>query len=229
MGPNPPGPPPLPGKGGEPLSPPWRVELLLARHGQTDWNLEGRYQGRSDVPLNAAGREQAARLAAALSSRRLDAVYSSTLSRCLDTARALAQRQGLEVCPDPRLNEIDQGEWEGVVATRIAETYPDLFRRWSEDPRTVRPPGGESIRQVHDRVISAIEEIVGTHPGGTVCLVTHKTAIVVARCHYRGLDLPEEMGKMPANAAWESLEIAPSPGRSEVEIPCCSAVGPGSR
>ena len=201
-----------------------RTALVLVRHGQTDWNLEGRYQGRTDVALNAVGREQAERLAAELATSKIGAVYSSTLRRSLETAVAIARVHSLEVRPDPRLVEIDQGEWEGVLSTRIAERYPALYRRWCEDPRTARPPGGESIADVHDRVIPAVEEIVGRHPGETICLVTHKTAIVVIRTHYLGLDLREEMARMPRNASWERLEIAVStPAPRTPGTRCCSA------
>ena len=205
-----------------------RTELLLVRHGQTDWNLEGRYQGRSDVALNEAGRKQAEWVAEDLAGRWIDAVYSSSLRRSLHTARAIAHPHGLEPRVDPRLDEINQGDWEGVVVSEIAERYPELFLQWGRDPRAVRPPGGESIREVHDRVIDAVQEIALRHSGGTVCVVTHKTAIVVIRSHFRGLDLREEMSRMPGNATWESVEVTVEP--SEVKVPrarCCSAVEVG--
>ncbi len=196
-----------------------RSTLILVRHGQTDWNLEGRYQGGADVPLNATGREQAKRLAAELATTRIDALYSSPLRRALDTALAVARGRGLEVRRDPRLREIELGEWEGMLSGRIAEGYPELHRQWVRDPRPVRPPGGESIREVHDRTIAAVEGMVAEHSGGTLCLVTHKVAMVVIRSHYLGLDLPEEMAKMPPNGGWEriELEVGPRPH------PCCSA------
>lgn len=200
-----------------------RARLLLVRHGQTDWNLEGRYQGASEVPLNATGREQAERVAAELATVEIDAIYCSPLSRSLDTAWTIARRQGMEPRIDPRLREIDLGKWEGMLASRISEEYSELHRRWLEDPRSLRPPGGETIGEVHDRVISAVEEMVARHHGATLCVVTHKTAIVVIRCHFLGLDLPTEMGKMPPNAACESLEVALRP-RGNL---CCSAAAPG--
>ncbi|MHB1159171.1 MAG: histidine phosphatase family protein [Chloroflexota bacterium] len=195
------------------------ITLILVRHGETDWNLEGRYQGSVDVPLNATGREQAEGVAVGLSGQRMDAVYSSPLCRALDTAIAIARRQGLEVRTDPRLKEIDLGEWEGMLTPRIAEGYPELHRQWTVDPRPVRPPGGETIREVHDRAIAAVEEMAVRHLGGTVCVVTHKTAMVVIRSHYLGLELPEEMGKMPPNGGWERLEVA----CRSWERPCCTA------
>ncbi len=197
-----------------------RTQIILVRHGQTDWNLEGRYQGGAEVPLNAPGREQAERLAAELSGMRIDALYCSPLGRAVETARAIAVGRGLELHPDRRLREIDLGEWEGMLSSRIAELYPRLHRQWVLDPRPVRPPGGESIREVHDRVIAAVEEMARRHPGGTVCLVTHKVAIVAIRTHFLGLELPEEMGKMPGNGSWERLEVAVVPRQQH----CCSAV-----
>lgn len=195
------------------------MALLLVRHGETDWNLEGRYQGSADVPLNATGRRQAERVAERLTRERIDAVYSSPLQRALDTALAIARAQGLEVRTDPRLAEIALGEWEGMLASRIAERCPELHHRWTVDPRGMRPPGGETILEVHDRAVAAVEEMAARHPGGTVCVVTHKTAMVVIRSHYLGLDLPQEMGKMPPNGGWERLELTVRPR----ERPCCSA------
>ncbi len=196
--------------------------LLLVRHGQTDWNLEGRYQGGADIPLNATGREQAERLAGELAGHGIDFVYSSPLSRALDTARAIARRSGTDLRTDPRLREMDLGEWEGMLSSRIAELYPQLFRQWREDPRPIRPPGGESIRELHDRVVAVVEEIVRRHPGRTICLVTHKVSMVVIRTHYLGLELPVEMARPLPNTEWERLETIVRPGQS----PCCSAAIP---
>jgi broad specificity phosphatase PhoE len=201
------------------------VELLLVRHGQTDWNLEGRYQGGVDVPLNAAGREQAEALATELSTRRIDVVYSSPLGRALDTAKAIAGRHGLEVRVDPRLQEIMLGEWEGMLVKRIAEQYPRLFQQWVEDPRLMRPPGGESIREVHDRAVAAVEEMTRRHPGSSLCLVSHKVTLMVVRTHYLGLDLPEELRRSFANGGWERLELVARPRGN----PCCSATAAGEK
>ncbi|HEX2924015.1 MAG TPA: histidine phosphatase family protein [Chloroflexota bacterium] len=198
------------------------MRLLLVRHGQTDWNLDGRYQGRVDVPLNGAGLEQAALLARDLAGRQIDLLISSPLRRAMDTAGAIAEARGLEVRSDPRLREINLGEWEGQLSTKIAEDYPKLFPRWISDPGTVRPPGGETIAEVHDRVIPALEELAVANPGRTVCVVVHKVVMVVVRCHYLGLDLREEMGRMPANGRWEEMEIFSKTRLRD----CCSASTP---
>lgn len=95
------------------------TRLILVRHGETDWNVEGRYQGHSDVPLNARGRAQAARLAEALRGSDIRAIYSSDLARARETAEALAHATRLAVQHDPRLREIDQGDWEGMLFLEI--------------------------------------------------------------------------------------------------------------
>lgn len=182
------------------------MRLLLARHGQTDWNVQGRWQGGADVPLNAEGRREAEALAAMLAGERLDAVYCGTLSRSLETAALVARVHGLVPHADPRLNEICLGEWEGLSADEIEAAYPAVYREWVERPGAACPPGGETLAQVRDRAIAAVEEVRAAYPSGTVCVVTHKTVIVVVRSHYLGLDVRDEMARMPANATYEVIE-----------------------
>ena len=105
------------------------TEILLARHGETDWNSGRRVQGHTDIPLNAAGVEQARALAEQLAGEPLTAVFSSDLSRALDTARAVAAVHGLEVTVDPRLREKNFGTWEGLTDVEIAERFPDASAR----------------------------------------------------------------------------------------------------
>jgi len=195
------------------------TRLLLVRHGQTNWNLEGRYQGGIDVPLNLQGQTRSEALAEELSVERIDVVYSSPLSRAVDTARPIARKHGLDVRIEPDLREIELGEWEGMPATVIAERYPELFRQWVEDPRPVRPPGGESILELHDRVIAAVDRIIRLHPGKRICLVTHKVTLVIIRTHFLRLDLPEEMRRPFPNGTWEWLDVLEMPRGN----PCCSA------
>jgi len=140
-------------------------ELLLARHGETDWNRAHRVQGQTDIDLNAAGRAQAEALAEGLADARLDAVYSSDLARARETAEAVARRRGLEVVADPDLREKNFGSWEGLTDVEIAERFPDAVRgRWGD---------GETTEEVADRVLPAIERIRARHPGEAVLVVTH--------------------------------------------------------
>ena len=158
------------------------TQFVLIRHGETDWNREGRWQGQADVPLNARGLEQAAAMARALNgSIRLDAIYSSDLMRARQTADALAQAAALPVVLDPRLREIHQGEWQGLRVEEIEARYAHVFQMRSQDPWEVAPPGGETAQEVRQRVKTALDEIAQRHPGQAVAIVSHGFTLAVAR------------------------------------------------
>jgi probable phosphoglycerate mutase len=120
--------------------------ILLARHGETDWNRERRWQGRADRPLNDTGRTQARQLAEVLASREIDAVYASDLLRARETAEIVADRLGLPVGLDPGLREVDVGDWAGRLASEIERDDPEGFRRWQEGRQGWR--GGESYDEM---------------------------------------------------------------------------------
>jgi 2,3-bisphosphoglycerate-dependent phosphoglycerate mutase len=139
--------------------------LLLARHGETDWNRELRIQGSSDIELNDLGRRQAQALAQELTDVDLDAIYSSDLARARQTAEAVAATHALEVRFDRRLRERSFGSWEGLTREDIA-TFPEGSRH-----------DGESDDEVRARVLEAIEEISRAHPGEQVLVVSHGGAL----------------------------------------------------
>jgi broad specificity phosphatase PhoE len=141
------------------------TEILLARHGETDWNIGRRVQGHTDIPLNAAGVDQARALAEQLAGEPLTAVFSSDLSRALDTATAVANAHGLVVVVDPRLREKNFGTWEGLTDVEIAERFPDAQRgQWGD---------AETTEEVAARVLSVLDGIRELHPDGTVLVVSH--------------------------------------------------------
>jgi probable phosphoglycerate mutase len=140
--------------------------LLLARHGETDWNRELRIQGSSDIELNELGREQAQALADELADVDLDAIYASDLSRARATAEVVAATKELPVRLDPRLRERAFGSWEGL-------TREDIEERFLPDDR----PDGESDEDVRTRVLAAIDEIAAAHPGQQVLVVSHGGAL----------------------------------------------------
>lgn len=177
-----------------------RTELWLVRHGQTDWNLEGRYQGQSDVPLNQTGRRQACLLCERLAGTSFDAIYSSDLQRAAETARAAAQCLGLQVTLDPRLREINQGEWEGRLIADIRRRYADEFAFRKVDPLTARAPGGESVMEVAARLAAAADDIAAAHPGQRVLVVSHGLALATLFCQSCGLDLSTAYDNIADNA-----------------------------
>jgi broad specificity phosphatase PhoE len=183
------------------------TRLLLARHGETEWNRLGRWQGQHDLPLSSRGREQALALCARLKSERLSAVYSSALRRAIETAHEIAVCHRLNVCRDARLNELNLGEWEGLRRQEIATKYPQLLQAWEADTRSVSPPNGESVADLERRVLSAIQEIALAYPGETVCLIGHKMTNGIIRCRYLDLLLNDALQGVPEQAVAEVIEI----------------------
>jgi broad specificity phosphatase PhoE len=169
--------------------------------------VEGRYQGQADPSLNDRGRAQAQRVAEALRGQRLDALYASDLRRAAETAEAIGRATGLAVRYDPRLREIHQGEWQGLLVTEIERRYPELFRRWQVAPLRVTLPGGENITQMQERVLAAVEDIVRQHPGQRVAIVAHKLPIAVIKCRYQDIPLEHLWDLIPPNAEWEVVSV----------------------
>jgi broad specificity phosphatase PhoE len=139
--------------------------ILLARHGETDWNLEHRVQGHTDRPLNNTGREQARALAEELTGEDVDAVYASDLARALDTARAIAEPRGLPVIPVPELRERDFGTWEGLLDDEILARFPQA--------RTGPWGDAETVEELEERVLAALRRIAEQHPDEQVLVVSH--------------------------------------------------------
>jgi len=184
------------------------ARLVLWRHGQTDWNVTGRFQGQAEVPLNEVGRGQAAAAAPLVAAFEPVAIFSSDLLRTYQTAEPLAALTGLEIQTDKRLREIHVGSWEGLLGDEIRTQDPDLAERvWrGEDVR--RSPTGESPQEVADRVAEALAEIAETaQDGATIAVVTHGLAGRVGACRFVGL--PFEHWRLfggLANCAWISLD-----------------------
>ncbi len=192
------------------------TRLVLIRHGETDWNVEGRYQGQADPPLNARGIAQAQELARRLQDVGLDLLYSSPLRRAQQTAEIIAQALGIPLYLEPRLKEIAQGEWETLLVTEIRERYPELFQRWETEPWRVQIPGGETLAQVQERVYQAVDDILARHPGKTIGLVAHRLPIALLKVRYQGLD-PAQVRKLELpNTYWEVIQVE-SPSSSTQE------------
>jgi broad specificity phosphatase PhoE len=161
--------------------------ILIARHGQSDWNQEKRWQGHADRPLTERGREQAQALADRLAHIELDAVYSSDLQRARDTAAVVAESQGLELRQLPELREVDVGSWSGLTRAEAEERFPEGFTRWRDGY-----PGwedGETYEAMTDRVLRAVDEIAAEHEGGRVLVVSHGGPIRAMHAAALGLDV----------------------------------------
>jgi broad specificity phosphatase PhoE len=162
--------------------------IIIIRHGETDWNIEGRYQGQADPPLNQRGFDQAYKLAEKLTKFNLDLVYSSPLQRAYQTAQIIVDHLHLPLHTDVRYSEIDQGDWQTRLRSEIEDLYPDLFRRWETEPWEVTPPGGEHLSEVQSRVYTAIDNLIDRYPDQRVGLVTHRIPIALIKIRYQSLD-----------------------------------------
>ncbi|WP_164491783.1 histidine phosphatase family protein [Staphylospora marina] len=150
--------------------------VYLIRHGETEWNREGRYQGQRDIPLSAEGIRQAKSLAEHLTGDRPDAVYASDLVRARRTAQEIAEKHGLKVICFPEFRERCGGEWEGRLHHEVARDFPDFEEvRWNGGKYGVEP-----TEAVQNRFVSKLEELVNLHPEGKIFIVAHGMCIAAA-------------------------------------------------
>jgi 2,3-bisphosphoglycerate-dependent phosphoglycerate mutase len=157
--------------------------LLLARHGETDWNRELRFQGHADPPLNELGRRQAQELADRLEREPVAAVYCSDLRRAHETARIVGERLGVGVTVVQGLREIDVGSWSGLTRDEIAERFPDGFGGWFGGGQD---HDGETRDELTARVVESARRIAAAHPGEQVLLVSHGGAVRALLSHAEG-------------------------------------------
>jgi glucosyl-3-phosphoglycerate phosphatase len=148
--------------------------LVVWRHGETDYNATGRWQGQLDAPLSDRGREQAAAAAKSLATYDVSRIVSSDLSRAADTAQALADETALTVAFDPRFREIDVGNWAGLTTPEIRATQRDLLDRIDAGEDARRGETGETVGEVTDRVVAGARELIDElRPGDTAAIATH--------------------------------------------------------
>ena len=184
--------------------------LLLVRHGETDWNRDGRWQGHSDTHLNDAGREQARRVAAELGD--VDVIYSSDLARARETADIIAAAAHREVRPDARLRERSFGAWEGLTAPEIEERFAEDLASW----RLGDGAGAEDAEPFDvfaARVGSFVDDAVTRHPGQTVLVVAHGGTIRVIHALASGLDYVQDHAKIPGVANCAVARYAAGEGK----------------
>jgi broad specificity phosphatase PhoE len=181
--------------------------LYLIRHGETTWNVEGRYQGQLDPPLTEQGRQQAETTAIQLATIGFEAIYSSDLARAYQTALPLAAKTGLPIQRDARLREIDQGDWEGVLIGDIRVRWAQELYGWEHDPWRYGPPGGECLEQLQSRVFATIDEIVTRHPQSIVAVFSHKLPIALLKIRYQHYPASKIWSLIPVNGAWEVFYV----------------------
>lgn len=159
------------------------LRLLLVRHGETDWNQQMRFQGQTDIPLNAKGIEQAETIARRLRNEPLQAIYSSDLQRAMQTAQIVAKYHELRPIPEPNLRELSYGVWEGMSRDEIMQSeWAELFERYRKDSLRHRPPGAEYPEQIMERCRQVLHRLRKQHDQGTVCVVGHGGSLRALLC-----------------------------------------------
>jgi broad specificity phosphatase PhoE len=164
------------------------VEIILVRHGETEYNASEIFRGRVDVPLNENGIKQAQLLGEYLSGEKIDIIYSSPLKRAVKTAEAVAGFHQLDVKIEDSLNDIDCGEWQGLTLGEVKERYSELYQDWLDTPEQVKLPGGESLADVRSRALPFVQDAVMRCGEGKIVLVSHRVVHKVLICALLGLD-----------------------------------------
>lgn len=163
------------------------AEIILVRHGETEWNVEEVYRGRIDINLDEAGVRQAELLGEYLSNLELDAIYSSPLRRALDTANIIAQYQKVGIQVTNGLIDFNYGEWQGLPERKVRKSYRALHNEWHTNPDRVKMPGGESLADVRERAVGVVNDVISKYRGGIV-LVSHRVVNKILICSLLGLD-----------------------------------------
>jgi len=163
------------------------TQIIVARHGETEWNASEIFRGRRDIGLNEPGIKQAEILGNYLTDLRIEAIYSSPLKRALDTARSVAKHHSLNVNVTPGLMDFNYGAWEGLTHQAVKDKYRELYTRWLKEPHLVNIPEGENLGEVRERAKSLLDRVVSKH-SGLVVLVSHRVVNKVMICSMLGLE-----------------------------------------
>ncbi len=174
------------------------TEIIIIRHGETEWNKTGRFQGHSDVPLSAEGRAQAAMLGENLAVDHVDMIYASDLTRAMETAAPLAQRFGLEVISDPQLRELNFGAWEGRNFNDVNAENPNAMKNFYTDPERANIPESEPFPEFQRRIAGRVREIVAQERGKRIVIVSHGASIRI---------LLADLLSMPIRSIWHLSQL----------------------
>ncbi|MEG3070641.1 MAG: alpha-ribazole phosphatase [Candidatus Syntrophopropionicum ammoniitolerans] len=203
--------------------------IYVIRHGETAWNVVSKLQGHTNVPLSDNGRSQARLLGKRLAGLEFENLYSSDLVRAYETAQIISQyHHNLEIKTLPALREINFGRWEGFSIKEIAELYPEKIKQWWKTPLQTRLPDGESLGDLVQRVAAVVKNIVESHTGGNILLVTHGGVIRSIVDAVLGMDLNEHWRLCLENAslniidfpAWDKGILMLFNDHSHLQSPC---------
>jgi broad specificity phosphatase PhoE len=186
--------------------------VYLARHGESDWNAENRFQGQADRPLTPLGRRQAEILAEQTAELPLAAIYTSPLKRCTETAEIVARPRGLRPIPDPGLKEVDVGSWAGLTRAQVEKRFPAGFRNWIAG-QAGNWEDGETYEEMGVRVLESLRAIAAEHPDEDVLVVSHGGPIRAVHAAAEGMDIHEYRRLRPVEPNAHLSAVAVENGR----------------
>jgi phosphoserine phosphatase len=187
------------------------MRLVLVRHGESEWNRIGRYQGQADAPLSELGLRQADALANRLRHEEIDAIYTSPLQRARRTADAIARfHPSVPFAEERALLEIHHGEWQGLLAAEVRERYPDLLEEWRTYPTRCQMPGGESFSNILKRTLNLREQLCRQHGEGTVLVSTHDVVVKILIADALGMHMDRINRLWITNASISVIEYTES-------------------
>jgi probable phosphoglycerate mutase len=180
--------------------------ITLIRHGETEWNLSGRWQGHADSPLSSRGVDQAKALGERIKSEKFDFYYSSDLGRALHTSKLIGEPSGMVAQPYSGLRERDLGVLEGLNTHEMEEAQPEVYTSFRNDGPDFQVPGGESFRQFYERCTASIEEIANKHKGSKIAVVTHGGVLGAVFRYVLNLSLESERNFVLLNCSLNRIE-----------------------
>ncbi|HMO60331.1 MAG TPA: histidine phosphatase family protein [Roseiflexaceae bacterium] len=183
------------------------MRLIIIRHGESEWNRIGRYQGQADAPLSALGLRQADALASRLCNEPFDAIYSSPLQRALKTGQAVAQHHpAVPFVIEPALLEIHHGDWQGLMVDEVKERYAAGLAEWREHPTRAQMPNGESFSNILKRVLDFKERIYQQYRDGIVLISTHDVVVKILVADALGMNMDRINRIWVTNASISAIE-----------------------
>jgi probable phosphoglycerate mutase len=183
------------------------TRFIVVRHGETEWNVQQRVQGNGDSPLTERGLSQAEAIAGRLAREPFEALVASDLGRAMQTAERIAERTGHRVIPDARLRERHFGDGEGMTYDEIDRRFPGAFSRTRQMDADYRPPGGETRREFHERIVQAFEALADAHDGERIVVVAHGGVLAALYRLIHGIPIVEPHTIPISNAAYNAISF----------------------
>ncbi len=186
------------------------TKILIIRHGETAWNREEIFRGTYDIALNENGKQQAKLVAQALQATKIDAIYTSPLSRAQESAEIVSKPHGISPIIQDSFIDIDYGEWTGKKAAEVAKLWPDDYAAWTTTPHNVRPPGGTTLNEVLNSSFTAMEELAKKHDGETIAIFAHRVVNKILLIGALALGLERFPFIIQGNCCINEIERIPS-------------------